>query len=137
MKRSEIEYTESMIRLISFIRSKVLYYKTELSEIYREFSDPFLDSTGFTKTLLEEGFQKAFSDSGARYGLSQNTRKIIADFAENLGKISVEEQIISCDLAIESLNDHCIRQKERFPGQKKLYISLGALTGALIVILLI
>ena len=55
----EYEKILGFIRLIRFIGTRIECFSQPLMTVYADFSDPALDSCGFTDALREDGFTPA------------------------------------------------------------------------------
>ena len=135
-KADTIKYTEALISLVSFIKFKISSYRTELSEIYCEFENDYMKKSGSLQILRDKGFKEALIYSDKRTKLPENEARTLREFAEKLGSSDVQDQLENIDAALRLLGDCRDELKEKYPSQKKMYISLGMLAGALVVIIL-
>ena len=135
-KSDTIKYTEALISLVSFIKFKISSCRTELSEIYCEFENDYMKKCGSLQILRDKGFKEALIYSDKRTKLPENKARTLREFAEKLGSSDVQDQLDNLDAALKFLGDCRDELKEKYPSQKKMYISLGMLAGALAVIIL-
>lgn len=135
-KAEAIKCTEAYLSLVSFIKFKISCYRTELNEIYCEFENEYMKKNGSLQILRDKGFKAALLHSENKVKLPENEFKAMAGFAEKLGSSDVQGQIENLDFALKILGEFHDSLKEKYPSQKKMYISLGMLAGALAVIIL-
>ena len=132
-----IEYLHSLISFVSFVRHRIEYFRSELPVIFSEYEDRYLEKIGFLKVLRESGLAAALEYCGRDIVLGQSEYRILTGFANSLGKSDAESQIRSCRSVIEALEEKLRKMNEEYPKQKKISQTLGILSGALLVILLI
>ena len=135
-KADMMKYTEALISLISFMKFKISNCRTELYDIYGEFENEYMNRRGILKILKDDGFKAALEYSCLYAGFEENEARALFDFADKLGSSDVHDQIENIDYVMKVLDARFDDQKKNYPSQKKLYISLGMLAGALAVIIL-
>ena len=135
-KADTIKYIEALISLVSFIKFKISSCRTELNEIYGEFENEYMKKCGSLQILRDKGFKEALIYSDKRTKLPENEARTLREFAEKLGSSDVQDQLETLDATMMLLSDCRDELKEKYPSQKKLYVSLGMLAGALAVIIL-
>ena len=136
-ERERIARGDGMILLIRSIRQGAAYFRQPLGEIFDSFSYPALEKSGFLKTLCERGLAEAFSAFQNEFGYDSFTEHRLSDFAAALGKLPLEEQLLSCDRILALLEEKAAEAKAAFPKKNKLYRTLGMTLGVGVVILLL
>ena len=97
---------------------------------------PFLVSLS-GEPITPNGFAAAFRKSLEPLPLRDTERDVLAAWGETLGKSDRESQIFACDEALCRLNELTRQAEEEAQKQSRMWTSLGAVGGALAVILLI
>ena len=106
VKKQQIEYIEALISLISAISSKIRCFRTELSDIYSEYNNSFLEKCGFCTVLRTDGFKAAIIRIGNKFPIPEYENTALSDFADRLGKTDGEDQLSNCSSVLETLNNY-------------------------------
>lgn len=136
-EKERIEAEEGMLYLIRNIRQNIAFLRKPLDEIYKQFSYPALERGKFLTIMREEGLQTAYLSEKECFGYDSFTEARFITFAENIGKLPLEEQLRSCDMLSEVLEEKLKDAKTNFPNKKKLYQALGISLGLAFVILFV
>ena len=134
-EKERIDAAEGMLYLIRSIRQNVAFYKTPLNEIYKRFSHPSLQNGQFLPILNQKGLKNAYLSEKERFAYDTFTENRFLNFAEHIGKLPLEEQVKSCDMICDVLEEKLHEAKNKFPTQKKLYLVLSISLGISVVIL--
>ena len=128
---------EGMLSLIDLIKRSVLCYRLPLKEIYRSFHHDTMCDEGFLRSLTNGSLLHAYMDHRESFGYDSFSDRMIIAFSEKLGRLPISEQVITCE-ELQRVLQQCLNEKkERYPKQKKIYMTLGITVGMLTVILLI
>ena len=134
-EKEQIESAEGMLYLIRTIRQNVAYFRLHLDEIYRQFSHPSLQNSDFLIYLRQKGLKEAYLFEKERFGYDNFTEMRFLSFAESVGRLPIDEQIKSCDLICDLLEEKIRESKANFPTKKRLYNVLGISLGIAMIIL--
>ncbi len=136
-EKERIQSCEGMLCLVRTIRQNIAFFRIPLDEIYKRFSYPALQSGSFLSFLHQKGLKSAYLEEKERFGYDIFTENRFITFADTIGKIPLEEQLMSCDMLCELLEENLREAKSNYPSQKKLYHVLGISLGIAIVILFV
>ena len=67
----------------------------------------------------------------------EQTMVAILNFAEGLGKSEYQDQLSRCKYVISLMDEDLKKSREAYPKNRKMYTSLGLLSGLMIIILMI
>ena len=136
-EKEQIESAEGMLFLIRTIRQNVAFFRIHLDEIYQHFTYPSLQGSDFLQILKQRGLKDAYLSEKERFGYDSFTETRFLSFTETVGKLPIDEQIKSCDLLCDLLEEKLREMKADFPKKKKLYNVLGISLGIVLIILFI
>lgn len=134
-EKEQIESSEGMLCLIRTIRQNVMFFRVHLDEVYRQFSHPSLQGSGFLVHLKQKGLKDAYLCEKERFGYDTFTETRFLSFADSLGKLPIDEQIHSCDLLCDLLEEKIKEAKANYPTKKRLYEVLGISLGIALILL--
>lgn len=134
-EKEQIESAEGMLYLIRSIRQNVAFFRIHLDEIYQRFSYPSLQDSDFLVHLRKKGLKDAYLSEKDRFGYDSFTETRFLSFAETVGRLPIDEQIKSCDLLCDLLEEKLRESKANFPTKKRLYNVLGISLGIAMIIL--
>ena len=130
--KRQIQLSESLLSLVRSIENKIRYFNQPLPDIYRDFNDPLLTQSGFMDAL-SQGWEIAL----AKIDVPEQIKMALLDFSRQLGRGVSQEQEGNCQLCAATLEEHIQSMREEYPNRRKVYCSLGACGGLLVVILLL
>lgn len=133
---TRLRNNEGLIFLIRHIRQKIGYFKSTPSEIYASFENRDLEKNGFCKVLCEKGLLEAIERVNC-FELDENCENALKEYAGQIGKTPLGDQISSCDYLIELLETGQKRLCEEYPAKRKVYSSMGMLFGIMAAIMLL
>lgn len=133
--RIKLKNNDGLIFLIRHIRQKIGYFKSTPKEIYETFENQELSRAGFTEILCRDGLTEAIERVDC-FDLDENCEAALREYARNIGKTPLGEQIAASDYLLELLEANQKRLCEEFPAKNKVYSSMGMLFGIMAVILL-
>ena len=136
-EKERIEANEGMLHLIRIIRRNIAYFRNPLDEIYKSFTDYALETGSFLSILRQNGLKAAYLSEKERFNYDLFTESRLIAFAESIGTLPLQEQVNTCDMLCELLEEKLKEIKSNYPTQKKLYQVLGISLGIAIVILFI
>ena len=123
--RVRVAELRALVKLIRFIRENIERLSKPLGEIFAEYADPLLESSGFLPTARREGMERAAHS--VRWHLSEEERAILYSFAAALGKGYREEQAELCRMTESRLSDAERELRESAPGRERLWRSIPVL----------
>ncbi len=135
--KTEKDSIEALISLSEHINTRITCFRQPLPQIYADFSNPFLDSIGFTDELRRKGLSAALILKGDSLGIGSELLASIRKFADGLGKSYLDDQIRLCKDLISLLKEDEARVNESLPAKTKLSLSLSGAVSALVAILFI
>ena len=126
---------DGLTALAERINTRIRCFRQGIDEIFDGFTDPYLDSIGFTADLRQNGLLYALKNNEERLSVSRDIIAEAKKFAQNLGKSYYEEQLTLCSEFLSFLNDKKEKIKEGLPTKVKLSITLSCALSALSAIL--
>ncbi len=136
LSRSEKKRQDCSLEFLDFlrmIRDKISYMHLPLNDIYADFDPPALTEIGFTRDLQNEGLAFAYEKHKKRLFFETN----VHSFCRKLGSLPLSDTVSLCSYEITRLEKEYDKQMELSEKKRKLYPSLGMLTGLIAVILLL
>ncbi len=124
---------DEFIALIEELRTKIRYYKLPLGEIFA--SMHCRDLSVFCRDLADMHFSEALEKNRTGFFFGEECFERLVLFAFALGKSGCEDQVQNCDLALEALKKERDRLSVEAPKQMKVVLSLGCMSGALLLLL--
>ena len=123
-----------MLALLAHIRTRITYTHFSLEVIFSDFYDEALEKCGFLGCLKDGrgGYSAAFCEAVERLSLTGEARDALAAF----GRISMREQYAALENTEAILQEKAARLRESAEKKRRSYRSLGALTGAMIPVIL-
>ncbi len=134
-EQSKLRNNDGLIALLRHIRQKIGFFKSTPGEIYASFENRDLEKAGFCEVLCKMGLEEALIRVDC-FDLDENCENALRDFAGQIGKSPLGEQISGCDYLLELLEANQKRLCEEYPAKRKVYSSLGMLLGTMAVLLL-
>ena len=106
--------------------------------IFSDFYDEALEKCGFLGCLKDGrgGYSAAFCEAVERLSLTGEARDALAAFGRTLGGVSMREQYAALENTEAILQEKAARLRESAEKKRRSYRSLGALTGAMIAVIL-
>ncbi len=136
-REKTLKYIDALIYLVEHIKYSSKFFKSELSQIYREFENPFLEKIGFLDCLRKEGLLFALEKYSSIYKLRFSEQNCLLNLAASLGKAALQNELEQCDTVCESLMKYRQERAEKCPEEKKLFVSMGIIIGLLIAVVLL
>ncbi len=136
-KKNEMSYIEAMIFFTKHIKYKVAYFRSELRDIYNDFDNEFLRECGYLEKLRSDGMVSATEEYSKRFYVRDYEYEAIKNFALLIGKSAWENQVEMCEALITVLENYLNELSVKYPDEKKLYSSLGIITGLLCALVLL
>ena len=120
-----------MLALLAHIRTRITYTHFSLEVIFSDFYDEALEKCGFLGCLKDGrgGYSAAFCEAVERLSLTGETR-------DALGGVSMREQYAALENTEAILQEKAAHLRESAEKKRRSYRSLGALTGAMIAVIL-
>lgn len=128
---------EAMLLFVRHIRNQVSYYKTSVGEICASFHNEAFQRCGMDQILAEKGFPAALQEKEGALSLDEDAFRALTSFAERLGSLSYDEQILDCDYIAETLERAIAVKREGISSKRQIYSSMGLLCGAMAVLILL
>ena len=142
----KISYIRSIIEMLEFIKSNILYNKTTILKLFTIMSKrdnflelPFLDnfySDMKSGKSVKDSWQQSIDLSNLRNILDNEEYEYIAKIGNWLGNSSMDGQIANINLTIEVLKQRLTIIKEYELKYNKIYKNFGFLFGLAMVILI-
>ena len=128
---------EGMLQFIRHIRSQVSFYKTPVGEMCTSFQNEAFRQNHMDALIAEKGLVAALQEREGTLLLEEDIYQALLSFANRLGRLSYEEQIADCDCMIQAMEDAIAKKRELIPAKRQIYSSLGMLSGAMVVLILL
>lgn len=144
----ELGALEQVLRMVIYLKREISYKNASLYEALTDVSVKipgqyalFLKSTAEeTGKRKGESFGKIFRRNAELYleetGLSKEEQKKFFSLGENLGYLDLDMQIRQLELYEKEAEDSIEELREKLPGRKRAYRSLGVLLGILLAVLM-
>lgn len=136
-EKRKIEQGEALRALIAHISREIECFKTPLDKIFSSFSNPILEKNGFLNNARERSLGDALNESGNIFCFKEETYKMVVNFGDFLGKSDCSDQLSRCKYILSLIDEELKKCKEAYPKNRKMYSSLGVLSGIMIIILLV
>ena len=127
---------EEIIRLIEYIRNKIMYFSEPIEDIYSSFECSVLSETGFTEEIYENGWRAGIALLKEKSVITDRFASAVSDFGDRLGTTFSEEEINNCNYYISRANDAFEKDKLELPKKSKLYSSFS-ITGAMLIAIIL
>jgi len=134
---SELNYQEGMITLVQTLKRGILCYRTPIFDILQNFPENVFEKTEIIQDMRKMGITYGYEKHCDYFGYDTYTNRRIIDFFQRLGSLTVTEQVLVCEEILEILTGVFEKKRKEYPGQRKLYVTLGITIGLGIVILFI
>ena len=135
--KKKVSFVEGILDLISFIRSRILYFRDPLDHIYSDFENKALDRSGFLDELRRSGLSEALKIPAVSGLFEKRIYAQLKSFAAGLGKTSADEQINSCNMCIDMMKTDVEKLRREMPEKTHMYSSLCIIAGLGAALLLI
>ncbi|MBE6618898.1 MAG: hypothetical protein E7626_03825 [Ruminococcaceae bacterium] len=136
-EKRRIERSDALRELVHFIYREIECFRTPLDEIYLNFSSAPLEKSGFIGDLRGGSLEYAIKNTREGFCFSDQTKVSLVNFAENLGKSEYSDQLSRCKYILSLMDGDIKKSREAYPKNRKMYTSLGLLSGVMIIILMI
>lgn len=133
----EYEKLLGFIRLIRFIGTRIECFSQPLMTVYADFSDPALDSCGFTGALREDGFTTALCRCRDELCLDDAVFGILSEFGDGLGKSFSDDQVKHCARYADMLSKRASELEKTLPGRKKTAVAVSASLAVMAAVILL
>ena len=134
-EKRRLERSEALKALLSHITREIEHFRTPLDTVFASFANEALEKTGFLRDLRENSLSHALLKSGNIFAYSEDTFAAIINFSELLGKSEYNDQVARCKHMLSVLEEDLKKRREEYPKNKKMYTSLGVLSGLMIIVL--
>lgn len=135
-EQRRVAEAEGLLSLLIHLRLTLGTYALPLADIYASFQNEALERAGFLPTLRQEGMQAALT-AAAPMGLGQEELSPLLQFAAQLGRHFLEDELRAADRVIAHLSAVVEERRRDAPRRKKLGRALFATGGAMIALLFI
>lgn len=129
--------SEGLLQFVRYVRGQVSYFKMPIGAICEGFQNETFKKIELDRLIREKGLRCAIEEKKGQLGLSSETYSALLDFADRMGTLSYDEQIVDCDYLAERLESEIEGKKAEFPAKKQIYSSMGLLGGAMAVLILL
>ena len=136
-KKKKIRYVEGILYLVRHIKYKITYFRSELNKIYEDFSNRFLNDTGFYNELKISDLHTVLNKYNQVYSIREYESNALNYLALTLGRSSWEDQTDKCTIVIEMLEKYLDELNTKYPEERKFIASLGIISGLLIAVVLV
>lgn len=142
--KEELDQIGAFIDLIGYIKYEISLFLTKQDEIFEKFSNDTLEKCGFLEKLRSSPLDgehsmlyRALCERDDTLLLDEETLKILKGFAENFGRLALDEQVEKCDTYIKILREIYNSKKADVISKVKLYRNVGLISGMGLVLTLI
>lgn len=129
--------SEGLYQFVRYIRGQVSYFKMPIGTICEHFQNEAFQKCRLDRLICEKGLSAAFEEKKGQLSLSPEAYSALLDFSARFGRLSCEEQIADCDYLSAVLEREITAKKEESHAKKQIYSSMGLLSGAMAVLILL
>ena len=142
LSRQEGEKTkalESLIAFFDYMKRRMTAEKKTLNEIFSTFDDPYLKNKGFTQALCGSrcSLGDLWQNACRMLPLSDLAKKELCFFGDELGKLSLEDQLARIEICKKALLNELEVLRTSLPKKQKSIKTVCGLCGVLAAILLL
>ncbi len=141
-EKEKLNECEAFLRLFLYVKNQIQYFLSPTRIIFEEFEDETLEENGFLPLLREEqngvyqsNWQSAVDKCSFRG--DAETKNIIREFGEAVGKSNREMQLASFDYQIKLLSAKTESVRAALPKNTRLCRAMGMALGAAAAIMLL
>ena len=124
------ELSDVISRMISLLRF-------ENADVYTLCRECFTDDYMQFRSITSGDFHKLWLDSCQHISADAESKRLLALVGETLGTSDTQSQIERLKVICNDMQDHTKSLKRKVAEQKKLYTTLGALSGLAVSIMII
>lgn len=130
---------DSLISLLSYMHRRMSAERTPLYELFSDYGDAFLENAGFLPALRahRNGLPAVWRDALKTLPLDREDRAELTRFGENLGMLTLEEQIKRLDACRELLGESRGKLRETLPAKQKSIRTVALMLGLTAAIILL
>lgn len=141
-EKDKLNECEAFLRLFMHIKNRIGFFLAPTKSIFEEYEDETLEENGFLPILRREragAYQSNWDAAldGCRFCGDSETKNIIREFGEAVGKSNRDMQIVSFDYGIKLLGEKAEQIRASLPKKTRLYRAMGFAIGAAAAILLL
>ncbi len=137
LEHRRVRQTEGFLLLIRYIRTQIACFRPTLGEIYDSFENRALLECGFLAALRERGFSSALRDTRPALYLDEEELKLLATFADEIGRSYSSEELALCDYTAREMEKAMEKRREEAPRRTRVASSLMMTGGLALVFLLL
>ena len=127
---------KSIINFMYYTKSQIERFNTPLDLIYRNYAEnENCIIADFIEDVLVKGWSNAITNTNLY--LPEETRKILIEYGEYLGKSNKITQLIHCNHYIEMIEEKYKEMEKTAPDKIKLSLTLSVYSGLMLIILFI
>ena len=132
-ERQHIETLETFVLLIRYIRDRVDLYSMPIDKILSSCKESILSRLG-VESSVKDMHELLF---GCDAAWSEESDRILRDFADSFGKSYREQQIKLCEITAKALDEQRQRLEKEFSARRKTIAALCVAIGGMIFIALL
>lgn len=132
-----LSLSEGLLQFVRYVRGQVSYFKMPIDTICKGFQNEAFSKAELDRLICEKGLKTALEEKKGQLNLSAETYNALLEFADRMGTLSYDEQIADCDYTVSELEKEIANKKAEFPAKKQIYSSMGLLSGAMAVLILL
>ena len=141
-EQEKLTECEAFLRLFLYVKNQIQYFLSPTRQIFATFRDEVLEESGFLPLLRAEAagvYHSNWADALDRCSFSGDaeTKDVIREFGEAIGKSNRDMQIASFDYYIKLLTEKTGRVRSAIEKNTRLYRAMGFALGAAVAILLL
>ena len=135
--KRRIQTLEAIIKMLDSLKDRITYFNLSLKDFLEEYSEPYLENSGFLGMAKETGISNALVLLSDTLCLRDSDIKLLTEFADGpsayTGKLEAQ-RIEYYKGELMKLSDEA---KKSLPLKTRLFCSLGLLCGILCAVLII
>lgn len=130
---------EALFEMLTYIRRRIKGERAPLFSLFASYEDKLLEEIGFLPIMrsCRSNPKELWKTAAEQLELSQELKRELLIFGNELGELSYEEQLKRFDVLIEALEGEKQRLKETLPAKQKTTRTIWLLGGILTAIVLL
>ena len=128
---------EAFLGLITHVKNQINGFLYPLDSIFENYSEPTLERIGFLASLRKNGGEAAFGEYRGRLCLAENEERELEGFFRELGSHTAQDEARHCAYFEARIGELAKNARDELAKKKRMSLSLGALLGILIAVILI
>lgn len=133
--QNRLRELEALYDMISCIRDNIEHLMKPLPEIFRIYTNPYLETCGFLAEAKKNGLRRAWENHTT--SVSGEAGQLIEEFTRNIGNGYRTEELRLCEYTLDRLRKILDHTRTETANQRKLYRSVPMLFALSVILILL